>query len=246
MSMLSALKGLVDLMQRSRSFLLPLILAVCLIGVGITLGGALAQTNAPVLQSPSTPMDAQAVVRQTSGAVVSVINEQTTPQQLPRAGSSQDQSQSPGLQPVGVGTGFFIDPQGHIATNEHVVHGGESFQVILASGEKRPATLVGADPVSDLAVIQVDGDVPATLSFGDSDQVQVGAPVLAIGSSLGDFTGTVTDGIIGAVGRDFPMQPGMAAYANLLQHDAPINPGNSGGPLVNAQGQVIGVNTLGI
>ena len=105
--------------------------------------------------------------------------------------------------------------------------------------------MIGADPVSDLAVIQVSEPVPATVAFGDSSQLEAGETVLAIGSPLGTFSNTVTEGIVGGLGRTLPMQPGGPVYTNLIQHDAPINPGNSGGPLFNLQGQVIGVNTIG-
>jgi len=92
-------------------------------------------------------------------------------------------------------------------------------------------------------VIQVEGELPAILTLGDSTELEVGEPVLAIGSPLGAFTNTVTSGIISALGRNFP---GASFYTNLVQHDAAINPGNSGGPLVNMDGEVVGVNTLGI
>jgi 2-alkenal reductase len=151
---------------------------------------------------------------------------------------------------AGRGTGFAIDNSGNIVTNEHVVRGGTGFQVLLENGEKRDATLVGADPLSDLAVVQMDGPPLATVSFGDSSALRQGQPVLAIGSPLGDFTGTVTSGIVSALNRDFPYEaqmPGEAVvYNDLIQHDAAINPGNSGGPLVDLAGRVIGVNTLGI
>ncbi len=146
------------------------------------------------------------------------------------------------VQPVGSGTGFIIDADGHVVTNWHVVDGGQEFLVILSNGERRPATLVGSDRISDLAIVKIDGDVPAFSSFGDSDELQVGEPVLAIGSPLGTYTNTVTEGIVSALGRDLP----QSNYNNLIQHDAAINPGNSGGPLYNLHGEVIGVNTLGV
>ncbi|MFN8590678.1 MAG: trypsin-like peptidase domain-containing protein [Thermomicrobiales bacterium] len=236
-------------MNRSRSLMLALALGSAIVVpsklADVGLSTVLAQTPDASTSQASVPMDAQAVVRQTQPAVATVVNEQAVPADAGGT-ANQDQSQMPGLQPVGIGTGFLIDTNGNIVTNEHVVRGGESFQVILQNGETRPGRLVGSDPISDLAVIKISGSVPATLGFGDSSQVQVGEPVLAIGSSLGSFTGTVTDGIVGAVGRDFPAQLGAAGYSNLIQHDAPINHGNSGGPLVDARGQVIGVNTLGI
>ncbi|HEU5433825.1 MAG TPA: trypsin-like peptidase domain-containing protein [Thermomicrobiales bacterium] len=231
-------------MLRPRELLLTLVLASGLAGLGALLPAApaVAQSAATPAVRTTTPMDAEAVVSETLPAVVTVINEQTMPQGAPTL-----PGMSPGAaEPTGIGTGFIIDEQGHIVTNEHVVHGGDTFVVILQNGEKRTAKLVGADPISDLAVVKIDGAVPAVLHFGNSDQLHVGQSVLAIGSALGDFTGTVTEGIIGALGRDIPLQPGMAAYSNLIQHDAAINPGNSGGPLVDASGDVIGVNTLGI
>ncbi|MFM9107985.1 MAG: S1C family serine protease, partial [Chloroflexota bacterium] len=119
--------------------------------------------------------------------------------------------------------------------------------VILSDGSVREADLVGADPLSDLAVVRIEPPVPSFVAFGDSGALRPGQPVLAIGSPLGEFTGTVTDGIVSALGRDFPgAARGDAAYSDLIQHNAAINPGNSGGPLFDLQGRVIGVNTLGI
>jgi 2-alkenal reductase len=177
------------------------------------------------------------IVMAVSPAVVTIVNEQ-------RVG---DLGSELALE-TGRGTGFIIDEEGHIITNWHVVEGGDQFKVIFADGEKRPVTLVGTDRMSDLAVVQVDGDVPAVVQFGDSDALAPGLPVLAIGSPLGAFTNTVTDGIVSALGRDLPGAPipGEPAYSNLIQHSAPINPGNSGGPLFDYGGRVIGVNTLGI
>lgn len=191
-------------------------------------------------ETSSVQMDAVAVVERVRSSVVTVVNEQVG--QNPFRSSTMPQE-------VGRGTGFIIDELGHIVTNEHVVRSGDAFEVILANGERRQAELVGKDPFSDLAVIRMDGgEIPATLAFGDSDALRVGQPVLAIGSPLGEFTNTVTDGIVSALNRDFPgaANQGFAAYSNLVQHDAAINPGNSGGPLVDAEGQIIGVNTLGI
>jgi len=177
------------------------------------------------------------VVKAVSPAVVTVINEQKV----------QTQDGSSSVQPVGSGTGFIIDTDGHIVTNWHVVDGGSKFIVIYSDGSSHDATLVGSDSVSDLAVVQVKDDVPGTVSFGDSDALLPGQSVLAMGSPLGDFQNTVTEGIVSATNRDFPGSTGSnAQYNNLIQHDAAINPGNSGGPLLNMNGEVVGVNTLGI
>lgn len=201
------------------------------LAVGVIAGWGLSRVElSPATAQDSTaPDDAVSVVQQVGPAVVTVIN-----QQMFQGFDS--------VQPVGSGTGFIIDADGHVVTNWHVVNGGQEFLVILSSGDRRPATLVGADRISDLAVVKIEGEVPAFASFGDSDAVQVGQPVLAIGSPLGTYTNTVTQGIVSALGRDLP----QSSYNNLIQHDAAINPGNSGGPLFNLQGQVIGVNTLGV
>jgi 2-alkenal reductase len=180
-------------------------------------------------------MDPVAVVEQVNPAVVTVINEQQS--QGIDGGGGSDQ-----VVPVGSGTGFIIDDQGHIVTNWHVVDGGQQFTVVFADGTQRSAKLIGSDQISDLAVVQVDGDLPGTVPLGDSDALKPGQTVLAIGSPLGAFTNTVTEGIVSALGRNLE----DSFYTNLIQHDAPINPGNSGGPLLNLAGEVVGVNTLGI
>lgn len=191
-----------------------------------------AQDSTP--ETTQLPQDRSAVdvVEAVAPAVVTVINE-VVYDQGSGGGSTQDQ---------GAGTGFIIDADGHIVTNQHVVAGGDAFRVKFANGEERDAVLVGADDVSDLAVVKVDGEMPAVVSFGDSDALKPGQTVLAIGSALGQLSNTVTQGIVSAIGRDFF----GSSYSNLIQHDAAINPGNSGGPLFNLRGEVVGVNTLGI
>lgn len=216
-------------MRTLRFVVLLALLAGALGGWGVThLEPAPATAQIAATASPAMG-SAVEVVQHVGDSVVTVIN-----QQLFQGFDT--------AQPVGSGTGFIIDEQGHIVTNWHVVQGGDDFLAILSSGERRPAKLIGSDPLSDLAVVQIDGDLPGVASFGDSDALQVGETVLAIGSPLGTFTNTVTEGIVSALGRDFP----QSNYNNLIQHDAAINPGNSGGPLFNLQGQVIGVNTLGV
>jgi serine protease Do len=139
----------------------------------------------------------------------------------------------------GVGSGFIIDPNGYIATNNHVVTDASALTVTLASGEELEATVVGTDPRTDLALIKVESDEPLpALRFGDSDATRVGDWVLAIGNPFG-LGGTATAGIVSARGRDI----GAGLYDDFLQIDAAINSGNSGGPVFNASGEVIGVNT---
>jgi 2-alkenal reductase len=144
------------------------------------------------------------------------------------------------------GTGFVISSEGYIVTNQHVVDGGSTFVAVFADGTSADATLVGADPITDLAVIKVDVPTPAIVPLGDSNALRPGQPVLAIGSPLGEFTNTVTQGVVSALGRSLTETPGQPALTGLIQHDAAINPGNSGGPLFNFAGEVVGVNTLGI
>jgi serine protease Do len=140
----------------------------------------------------------------------------------------------------GLGTGMIMDSKGHILTNNHVVAGATQIQVLLASGEQYPAIVVGTDPKTDLAVIQISAkkSLPQ-VSFGDSDKVAVGEWVVAIGHPRG-LDQTVTQGIISAKHRTEIMDP--SSYQDFLQTDAAINPGNSGGPLLNLRGEVIGVN----
>ena len=148
-----------------------------------------------------------------------------------------------GFQGSGSGTGFVVDEQGLILTNNHVVAGAQGISVAFESGEERDATVLGTDVGNDLALLKVD--LPANtpvLPLGDSDAVEVGETAIAIGSPFG-LEQTVTQGIISAVNRDW--WPGNGrVQRNLLQTDAPINPGNSGGPLLNTDGEVVGINAM--
>jgi putative serine protease PepD len=141
------------------------------------------------------------------------------------------------------GSGFVVDKRGDIVTNQHVVAGGGAIQVEFADGRKASARVVGDDPSSDIAVIRVS--VPSSalqpLAFGDSSKVQVGDGAVAIGSPFG-LAGTVTTGVVSALGRSIKA-PNNYTITGAIQTDAPINRGNSGGPLLDANGNVIGVNS---
>ncbi len=145
----------------------------------------------------------------------------------------------------GIGSGVIVDRRGYIVTNNHVVDGAQSIEVVLYDGTRLSAQLVGTDPADDLAVLKITppskGLTVATL--GDSSKLQVGQEVLAIGNPLG-ITQTVTNGIISALGRSVSEGRGGATIANAIQTDAPINPGNSGGALVDLQGNLVGIPTL--
>jgi serine protease Do len=138
-----------------------------------------------------------------------------------------------------LGSGFIVDSDGHVVTNNHVVKDATSIQVTLTDGRQLPAKVIGVDPKTDLAVLQVKSDTPLPhLALGDSDAVRVGDWVVAVGNPFG-LGGTVTAGILSARGRHI----GQGPYDDFLQIDAPINRGNSGGPLFAQDGTVIGVNT---
>lgn len=144
---------------------------------------------------------------------------------------------------IGLGSGFVIDHEGHIATNYHVIEGANTIQVSFLDGNITDANRVGEDPYSDLAVIKVDPDITKLypVVLGNSSELVVGEPVAAIGNPFG-LSDTITAGIVSALGRDLEA-PGHYRIVDIIQVDAAINPGNSGGPLVNLEGQVVGVNT---
>lgn len=172
-------------------------------------------------------------VQKVSPAVVTVVG--VIPGQMTFFGPTGDQTVS--------GSGFFITGQGHILTNNHVVEDAKEVKVILSDGTEQKAVIVGSDIYSDIAVLKTDGAVPAVATLGNSDALDPGEPVIAIGSPLGNFKNTVTVGVVSATGRSIDTGNGYQ-IEDLIQTDAAINHGNSGGPLVNLAGQVIGVNTL--
>jgi len=144
-----------------------------------------------------------------------------------------------------LGSGVIIDRRGYIVTNNHVVDGSQSIEVVLFDGTRLQAQLVGTDPADDLAVLKITPPSSGltVITLGDSSKLKVGQEVLAIGNPLG-ITQTVTNGIISSLGRNVSEGQGGATIANAIQTDAPINPGNSGGALVDLQGNLIGIPTL--
>jgi len=152
------------------------------------------------------------------------------------------QPQQPQFQ-HGLGSGVIISPDGYIVTNNHVIDGATDIRVTLTDRRILRAKLIGADPLTDLAVIKVDGSNLPNVPLGDSTSLHPGQTVLAFGNPLG-FRFTVTRGIISALNRPNPFAQNRRAPGEFIQTDAAINPGNSGGPLVNVRGQVIGINTF--
>jgi serine protease Do len=146
--------------------------------------------------------------------------------------------------PVGsLGSGFIVHPDGYVVTNHHVVDRARQITVELLDGRKLPADLISSDPEADLAILKIHSDKPLpTLELGDSSDLMIGEPAIAVGNPLG-FSHTVSTGIVSALHRDLKNDGGEVQLGDLIQTDAAINPGNSGGPLLNAYGQVIGINT---
>ncbi|MBM3286084.1 MAG: trypsin-like serine protease [Candidatus Eisenbacteria bacterium] len=149
----------------------------------------------------------------------------------------------------GLGSGFIIDRNGIVLTNEHVVREAEQIKVTLTDGRTFDARVIGSDPNYDLAVLRISGESLPVCPLGDSDEIVVGEWAIAIGNPFGfllnDYQPTVTAGVISAKNRDIAPSSGTEGiYKNMIQTDAAINPGNSGGPLVNGEGKVIGINTF--
>ena len=209
---------------------------------------------ATVAEARPAPESFAPLVKEVSPAVVFVATERQGSREAPRLpfpeGSPFEEfferfgvpNMPEGQQPRpqrGVGSGFIIDDEGFIVTNNHVVEGADEIEITLDDGRTYPAELVGSDPQTDLAVLKIEprGDLPV-LDFGDSDAVEVGDWVMAVGNPFG-LGGSVTAGIVSARSRNINAGP----YDDFIQTDAAINRGNSGGPMFNLDGEVIGINT---
>lgn len=196
---------------------------------------ALAQPSGSLLEVDTSEVETRVVetVRLVSPSVVTVAGS------LPGQGFGFDQFGTR----LASGSGVFISSDGHILTNNHVIESMQEASVVFYDGEVHEAEVIGVDPFTDLAVIKVAAAPPAFAVLGDSNQLNPGETVIAIGSPLGDFKNTVTVGVISATGRSVDTGQGYQVE-DLIQTDAAINQGNSGGPLINLKGEVIGINTL--
>lgn len=241
-------------MQRSSGWIIVLVILGIMLGVvgGGIMGGLVgmyvARSNPPQVAAP-VPQEIKAVspgqapavqnltvntttelidtVRKVEPAVVTVVTNESVGNSF---GGTVQAS----------GSGVIISQDGHIITNNHVVEGGSSVAVIYSDGTRVNASVVGTDPLTDIAVLKVDGQVPAFVPFGDSNALNLGEWVIAIGSPLGNYRGSVTVGVVSGMNRTVD----GTQQENLIQTDAAINHGNSGGPLINLAGQIVGINTL--
>ena len=156
----------------------------------------------------------------------------------------EGQGQSREQERQGSGSGVIIRPDGYIVTNNHVVQNATKIEVTLNDNHTYPATVIGTDPATDVALIKIDASGLPTLQFADSDKLRLGEWVLAIGSPLGEeLRSTITAGIVSAKGRSMPNYNGEFKIESFIQTDAAVNPGNSGGALVNKAGELVGINT---
>lgn len=246
--------------------------SLVLLGAGITLGGTYL-VNSPQISArpPETEVSSQQrnnfspvsppistnpnfvteVVHQVGPAVVRIDASRTVTKELPEIFNDPFfsrffGSQVPNLPEKqiqrGTGSGFLISADGRILTNAHVVDGAEQVTVKLKDGRTLAGKVLGADPLTDVAVVKIEADNLPTVRLGDSQQLQPGEWAIAIGNPLG-LDNTVTTGIISATGRTSSQVGVPDKRVDFIQTDAAINPGNSGGPLLNARGEVIGINT---
>lgn len=232
-----------------------LVLGTILLGTigGAVMGGVVGYTMAlssqpePItISQPSVPVTHRLEpVMQSSNSINSPAAAQTVPENealiaaVDLVNPATVTVLNQNFQGISSGSGVIIDTAGYIVTNNHVIENAEKIYVILAHGGRMPAQLVGSSADFDIAVLKIDADyVPAVAYFGDSSVLRLGERVAAIGSALGGFRNTVTSGVISAHNRSLGGQNG------LLQTDTPINHGNSGGPLINLQGEVVGINVM--
>jgi serine protease DegQ len=207
-----------------------------------SLGGVVSVLEAPREPAAAAPAGSlSAAAKKAAPAVVS-INISKAAQPTPRSSDPWfrfffgDQGNQP---QVGLGSGVIVSPDGYILTNNHVVEGADEIDVSLNDGRHTPGKVIGTDPDTDLAVLKVELDKLPVIVLGDSDALEVGDQVLAIGNPFG-VGQTVTSGIVSALGRN---QLGINTFENFIQTDAAINPGNSGGALIDVHGNLEGINT---
>ncbi len=188
----------------------------------------------------SSDLSLSQIFKQTENSVVQITNKVSETDSRVIINGNPLERQSTKL-----GSGFIFDNSGRIITNNHVIAGSKTVDITLVDGNTYSADVIGTDPYSDIAVLQITDDFEENLIplfLGDSSKIEVGDQVVAIGNPFG-LSGTMTMGIVSQVGRLIPNQEVGVSIPNVIQTDAAINPGNSGGPLLNLQGEVVGINT---
>ncbi len=202
-------------------------------GWGWNLGGSDSGNSGPANENFAVD-----VVDEVSDGVVSIAVAEASID--PQSGDVEDSTN--------IGTGFVIDDSGLVMTNQHVVSRTDADYIVVTSdGDEHEVTKVARDDVNDLAILEVEGNGLQALTLGDSDELEVGQAVVAIGTPLGEFPGSVTSGIVSGIGRSVTAGGGgywstSRVYEDVIQTDAAVNPGNSGGPLLDSDGNVIGIN----
>ena len=228
----------------------PLMVAVALLSASLSAGGtyvaiALAPKTADAATTVSQPAAAQQVGVAQSDTIVRVVN--LAKPSVVTITSSGGSGGNPYSSSTGVGSGFIVNANGLILTNNHVVAGASSLTVTLSDSRQMAAKVVTTDPSHDLALIKIAATGLTAVALGDSSTVQVGQLAITIGSPLGTFTESVTQGIVSGLNRSItvgdPATGAQEDLAGLIQTDAAINPGNSGGPLLDASGNVVGIIT---
>ncbi len=235
--------------SKRKLLLIVAIIAGCIVSAfaGAEIRSLLMQQAGTVTSRETTQNDGNKVVTQEEEDIANVVSKVspsvvsilTKSQSISRLGDTTSED--------GAGTGIIVGKDGYILTNKHVIDGASTVQVVTSDGTTYDnVKVLGSDPLNDVAYLKIPdvSDLPVA-ELGDSTSVRVGQKVIAIGNSLGQYQNTVTSGIISGTGRPISAQAGdsVESLTDLIQTDAAINPGNSGGPLLNLQGQVIGLNT---
>ena len=226
--------------------------------VGATVSGSLAgfpqySANKKVQTSPQTKIlkveeESQTIdtVKKVSPAVVSIVISADLSKYYQRTGPDIFSAPQSGKQTIGGGSGFIVSADGMILTNKHVVdQEGVEYTVVTSDGKQYPAKVLAKDPSNDIAIVKVEADNLSVVELGDSDAMQIGQTVIAIGYSLAQYQNTVTKGVVSGLARNITAGSSGSSerLEGVIQTDTAINPGNSGGPLLNLAGQVVGVNT---
>lgn len=229
-------------------------LSLVLLGAGAAFGSSFLIVNPTLAAGLPQAVDSNfvtSVVEKVGPAVVRIDSSRTVTSQVPEIFNDPvfrqffgSQLHRPSQKQIerGIGSGFIIGSDGRILTNAHVVNGADTVTVKLKDGRSFKGKVLGADPVTDVAIVKIQANQLPTVALGNSDQLKPGEWAIAIGNPLG-FDNTVTSGIISGTGRSSSEVGVPDERVQFIQTDAAINPGNSGGPLLNARGQVVGMNT---